>query len=93
VARRSRDDRLAELGYGTLMMPLGYGTLMMPLGDATKAGAAIPWPVDVAIGVLCSSALLARRGRPLGTCLALLPVRRDLGDGHRRDPGRPLHRR
>ncbi|GAB3841441.1 sensor histidine kinase [Dactylosporangium cerinum] len=51
----------------------GYGALMLPLGDATHPGAAIPWQVDVAIGVGCVAALVLRRRRPLGLALALLP--------------------
>lgn len=52
---------------------LGYGLTMLRIGDATAAGAAIPWPVDVLIGVLCAVPLLARRRRPVAVLLALLP--------------------
>ncbi|MFG1673807.1 sensor histidine kinase [Micromonospora sp. NPDC049282] len=52
---------------------LGYGLTMLRIGDATAAGAAIPWPLDVLIGVLCAVPLLARRRRPVAVLLALLP--------------------
>jgi signal transduction histidine kinase len=52
---------------------LAYGALMVRIGDATAPGAAVPWPVDVAIGALCALTLVVRRRRPLGLALALLP--------------------
>src|SRR5690242_11056379 len=64
-------DRLADgIAIG---LALGYGALFMPLGDAVRPGAAVPWPVDVAIGVLCAGALAVRRRWPLGVALAVLP--------------------
>ncbi|MEV4137716.1 histidine kinase [Dactylosporangium sp. NPDC049742] len=66
-----RRDRLADaiaIGLATV-----YGALMVPLGDATKPGAAIPWQVDVGIGVLCVLTLVARRRHPRAVALALLP--------------------
>jgi signal transduction histidine kinase len=64
-------DRIADAV--AILSALLYGAVMVPLGDATSAGAAIPWPVDVAIGVACAAALLVRRRWPLGVTLALLP--------------------
>ena len=68
VLRDRTADALAVL------VALAYGAIMVPLGDATSAHAAIPWPVDVAIGVAAAPALLLRRRRPLGLYLALLPL-------------------
>jgi signal transduction histidine kinase len=67
----ARRDRVADAV--AIGLAAGYGALMVPLGDATGPGAAIPWQVDVAVGALCVLALLARRRRPLGVTLALLP--------------------
>jgi signal transduction histidine kinase len=65
-------DRVADIiAVGSA---LAFGAVMVPLGDATKPGAAIPWPVDVAIGVLGAVLLLQRRRRPLFVCLVLLPL-------------------
>jgi signal transduction histidine kinase len=64
-------DRLADgIAIGLALM---YGALFVPLGDAVRPGAAVPWPVDVAIGVLCAGALVVRRRWPLGVALAILP--------------------
>jgi signal transduction histidine kinase len=64
-------DRVADAI--AILSALLYGAVMVRLGDATSAGAAIPWPVDVAIGVACAGALPVRRRWPLGVTLALLP--------------------
>ncbi len=69
--RTATRDRIADAI--AILAALLYGAVMVPLGDATSAGAAIPWPVDVAIGVAGAGALLVRRRRPLGVTLALLP--------------------
>jgi signal transduction histidine kinase len=37
-------------------------------------GAALPWPADVAVGVLCCLALVLRRHHPIGLTLALIPA-------------------
>jgi signal transduction histidine kinase len=69
--RSARRDRLADgVAAG---LALGYGALMVRLGDATAPGAALPWPVDVAVGALCASTLVVRRRWPLGLALTLLP--------------------
>lgn len=65
-------DRLADAVAVTVA--LGYGSVLVPLGDATRAGAPLPWPADVALGVLCCLALLVRRRWPVGLVLVLLPV-------------------
>jgi signal transduction histidine kinase len=64
-------DRVADVV--AVLCALLYGGVMMWLGDALKPGAAIPWPVDLIIGVLCAVPLLVRRRWPLRVCLALLP--------------------
>ncbi|GIF75461.1 two-component sensor histidine kinase [Asanoa siamensis] len=65
-------DRLADLvGIG---VALAYGGLMLSIGDATRPGAAVPWPVDAAVGLACCLALLVRRHRPVAVAAALLPV-------------------
>jgi len=64
-------DRVADTV--AVASALLYGAVMVRLGDATASGAAIPWPVDVAIGGLCAGALVARRRRPLRVALTLLP--------------------
>src|SRR5439155_1560546 len=70
-ARSAGRNRLADgIAIG---LALAYGAPMVRLGDATARGAALPWPVDVAIGVLCALALVVRRRWPLGLALALLP--------------------
>jgi signal transduction histidine kinase len=64
-------DRLADgIAIG---LALVYGALFVPLGDAVRPGAAVPWPIDVAIGVLCAGALVVRRRWPLGVALVVLP--------------------
>jgi len=70
-ARAARRDRLAD--GAAIGVALAYGAVMVRLGDATSPGAALPWPADVAIGVLTAAALVIRRHRPLGLVLALLP--------------------
>jgi signal transduction histidine kinase len=70
--RSATRDRLADAVAVTVA--LAYGSLMVPLGDATRPGAPLPWPADVALGVLCCAALLLRRRWPVGLTLALLPV-------------------
>ncbi|MET8908891.1 histidine kinase [Micromonospora sp. NPDC004551] len=69
--RAAARNRLADIV--AVVMALGYGLVMMPIGDATAAGAAIPWPVDVLLGVVCASALMFRRRWPLAVLLAVLP--------------------
>ncbi|GID29226.1 sensor histidine kinase [Paractinoplanes brasiliensis] len=69
--RATLRDRTADVV--AVLSALAYGALMVPLGDATSVHAAIPWQADVAIGLACTPALLARRRRPLAVCLALLP--------------------
>ncbi|MBU2666028.1 sensor histidine kinase [Actinoplanes bogorensis] len=64
-------DRAADVI--AVLSALAYGAVMVPLGDATSPHAAVPWPVDVAIGVACTLALVVRRRHPLGLCLVLLP--------------------
>ncbi|MFI6130595.1 sensor histidine kinase [Micromonospora sp. NPDC051141] len=64
-------DRVADAVAVTVA--LGYGLTMLRIGDATAAGAAIPWPVDVLLGVLCAVPLATRRRRSLAVLLALLP--------------------
>jgi signal transduction histidine kinase len=54
-------------------LALAYGALMVPIGDAVSPGAAVPWPVDVTIGVICACALVVRRRWPLGLALVILP--------------------
>src|SRR4051812_44572838 len=54
-------------------LALGYGALMVTIGDATAPGAAVPWPVDVAIGVICAGALPLRRRWPLAWAVVLVP--------------------
>ncbi|MEV0718232.1 histidine kinase [Asanoa sp. NPDC050611] len=64
-------DRLADgLAIG---VALAYGGLMLFIGDATRAGAFLPWPADVAVGLLCCLGLLARRRWPVAVA-AVLPV-------------------
>ncbi|QLQ36415.1 sensor histidine kinase [Micromonospora robiginosa] len=67
VARHRLADAVA------VTVALGYGLTMLRIGDATAAGAAIPWPVDVLIGLLCAVPLLFRRRRPVAVLAALLP--------------------
>ncbi|GAA4471420.1 sensor histidine kinase [Phytohabitans houttuyneae] len=67
----ARRDRVADgIAIG---LALAYGAVMVRLGDATSPGAVVPWPVDVAVGVLCAATLVVRRRRPVGLALALLP--------------------
>ncbi|AEV86150.1 histidine kinase [Actinoplanes sp. SE50] len=65
-------DRLADAV--AIALALLYGATMMLLGDAMRPGAAIPWPADLALGVLGAAALLFRRRHPLAVLLALLPL-------------------
>ena len=65
-------DRVADII--AVASALAFGAVMVPLGDATKPGAAIPWPVDVAIGILGAALLVVRRRHPLLVCLVLLPL-------------------
>ncbi|GAA3752652.1 sensor histidine kinase [Micromonospora maritima] len=69
--RTAARHRLADTVAVTVA--LAYGLTMLRIGDATAAGAAIPWPVDVLIGVLCAVPLLLRRRRPVAVLVALLP--------------------
>jgi signal transduction histidine kinase len=70
-SRSAKRNRLADaIAIG---LALAYGALMVWLGDATAPGAALPWSLDVGIGVLCAMTLVARRRWPLGLALALLP--------------------
>jgi len=70
--RSAARDRLADgVAVG---LALAYGAVMVPLGDATGPGAAVPWPVDVAIGTVCCLALVFRRHRPVGLTAVLLPA-------------------
>ena len=55
-----------------VVLPLLYGALMVPLGDATDPRAAVPWPVDVAIGTVGCLALLLRKRHPVGIAAALV---------------------
>ncbi|WP_431930096.1 sensor histidine kinase [Micromonospora sp. RP3T] len=64
-------DRVADAVAVTVA--LGYGLTMLRIGDATAAGAAIPWPVDVLLGVFCAVPLAMRRRRSSAVLLALLP--------------------
>ncbi|BCY12474.1 sensor histidine kinase [Actinoplanes sp. L3-i22] len=64
-------DRLADAV--AILLALLYGSAMMLVGDATRPGAAIPWPVDLALGVAGATALLVRRRHPLAVLVALLP--------------------
>lgn len=64
-------DRLADTV--AIVLALTYGSVMMLLGDATRPGAPLRWQADLALGVLCAGALLARRRHPLGVAVALLP--------------------
>ncbi|MGC4888279.1 sensor histidine kinase [Micromonospora sp. DT227] len=64
-------DRVADAL--AVSVALGYGLTMLRIGDATAAGAAIPWPVDVLLGVLCAVPLAMRRRHSLAVLLALLP--------------------
>ncbi|MEV4619453.1 histidine kinase [Asanoa sp. NPDC049573] len=65
-------DRLADvIAIGCALV---YGALMVSIGDATRPGAAVPWPVDAAIGAGCCLGLLARRRWPVGVAVAVLPV-------------------
>jgi signal transduction histidine kinase len=57
-----------------VLIALAYGAIMVLLGDATSPHAAVPWPVDVAIGLAATPALLRRRRWPLGICATLLPL-------------------
>src|SRR5690242_9845894 len=56
-----------------IALALLYGAVLVPLGDAVAPGAAVPWPVDVGIGVACAAALAVRRSWPLALALVLLP--------------------
>src|SRR5690349_16490040 len=69
--RAAARDRLADTV--AITVACAYGLFMMRIGDATAAGAAIPWPVDVLIGVLCAVPLLFRRRHSLAVVLVLLP--------------------
>ncbi|HTF12115.1 MAG TPA: histidine kinase [Asanoa sp.] len=65
-------DRLADVV--AIGCALAYGALMVSIGDATRPGAAVPWPVDVAIGVLCCLGLLVRRRWPIAVTVTVIPV-------------------
>jgi signal transduction histidine kinase len=64
-------DRLADAI--AITAALLYGSVMMLLGDARQPGAAIPWQVDLAVGVAGAAALLLRRRWPLAVVAGLLP--------------------
>lgn len=65
-------DRVADgIAIGVALL---YGASMVPLGDATTPGAALPWPVDVAVGTACALALVLRRRWPVALALVLLPI-------------------
>ncbi|MBG0567448.1 sensor histidine kinase [Actinoplanes aureus] len=70
-ARAAARDRLADAI--AIALALAYGSLMVALGDATRPGAFLPWPADIAAGLACTAALLLRRRHPLGVTVALLP--------------------
>jgi signal transduction histidine kinase len=65
--RRSANDAL------TVVAALAYGALVVAIGDASAPRAAIPWPVDVGVGVACCPPLLWRRRWPVGVAAALVP--------------------
>ncbi|BCJ40382.1 two-component sensor histidine kinase [Actinoplanes ianthinogenes] len=69
--RAAARDRLADAI--AIVVALLYGSTMMLLGDARRPGAAIPWQLDLAIGVAGAGALLLRRRWPLPLLLVLLP--------------------
>ena len=69
--RAAGRHRLADTVAVTVA--LVYGLTMLRIGDATAVGAAVPWLVDVLIGVLCAVALPVRRRRPVAVLVALLP--------------------
>ncbi|GAA0478427.1 two-component sensor histidine kinase [Actinoplanes capillaceus] len=69
--RAASRDRIADAV--AIVLALAYGLGMMRLGDATRPGAALPWPADVAVGLACAAALLLRRRHPLAVTAALLP--------------------
>ncbi|BBH71225.1 two-component sensor histidine kinase [Actinoplanes sp. OR16] len=64
-------DRVAD-GIA-IVLALLYGSVMIVLGDATRPGALLSWPVDVAVGAACTAALLLRRRHPVAVTAALLP--------------------
>ena len=68
AARNRLADGLA------IALALFYGALMVRIGDATARGAAVPWRVDVAIGIAAALALVFRRGAPLRLALILMPL-------------------
>jgi signal transduction histidine kinase len=71
--RSATRDRLAD-GVA-VTVALAWGSLMVPLGDATRAGAPLPWPADITLGVLCCVALLVLRRRwPVALAAVVLPV-------------------
>ncbi|MFI1988686.1 sensor histidine kinase [Actinoplanes sp. NPDC020271] len=69
--RATRRDRLADAI--AIVLALLYGTTMTAVGDATRPGAAVPWAVDLALGVAAAAALLVRRRHPLAVLVTLLP--------------------
>jgi len=66
-----RRDLLVDLTC--VLLALAYTPFVLWIGDATRPGAALPWPVDAAIGVLGAASLWWRRRWPLGLALALAP--------------------
>lgn len=56
-------DRVANAAG--VAFALSYGATAVLIGDAPKPSAAIPWPLDVALGLLCAAALLFRRRWPV----------------------------
>ncbi|WIM93816.1 histidine kinase [Actinoplanes oblitus] len=69
--RAAARDRLADVI--AIVVALLYGSTMMLLGDTRQPGAAIPWQLDLTIGVAGAGALLVRRRWPLALVIALLP--------------------
>ncbi|GGM68753.1 sensor histidine kinase [Dactylosporangium sucinum] len=64
-------DRVADgLAIAAALL---YGAFMVYIGDATSPGAAVPWPVDVALGTTCAASLVVRRRHPVALALVLLP--------------------
>jgi signal transduction histidine kinase len=64
--------RLADLG--AIAFAVAYGTFFVVMGDATAGpGTALPWQVDVGVGLVCCATLWWRRRHPLALAVALVP--------------------